>query len=198
MTSTHAIASGDAERPLLHALARNWWMIALRGAAAILFGLLAFVWPGATMLGLVIVYGAFALVDGVLAIATAAMGEGPAPRMWLTIAGALGVAAGLLTLGWPGITALVLLFFIGVWAIAVGLMQIVGAIKLRDEIDNEWWLLAGGVLSMLFGVGVLTFPGAGALALILLIGTYAIAYGITLVMLSLRLRGHHHEARAAE
>jgi uncharacterized membrane protein HdeD (DUF308 family) len=197
MTSTHAIASGDAERPLLHALARNWWMIALRGAAAILFGLLAFVWPGATLLSVVIVYGAFALVDGVLAVATAAMGEGPAPRMWLAIAGALGVAAGLLTLGWPGITALVLLFFIGVWAIAVGLMQIVGAIKLRDEIDNEWWLLVGGVLSVVFGVGVLTFPGAGALALILLIGSYAIAYGVTLVMLSLRLRGHHHETRAA-
>ena len=96
--------------------------------------------------------------------------------------------AGALTFLWPGITALVLLFFIAGWAIAIGIFEIVGAIKLRKEIDNEWLLIAGGVLSVLFGIAVLIMPGAGALAVVWMIGIYAIIYGVILVMFALRLR----------
>src|SRR5215475_1965017 len=125
-------------RVLLPALAKHWWLLLLRGICAILFGVLAFVWPGITLLTLVLFYGAFALVDGVLAIAAAIMGGAPAPRWWLAIVGILGVGVGVLTFSMPGVTALVLLLFIAGWAIATGIFQIIGAIKLRKEIDNEW------------------------------------------------------------
>jgi uncharacterized membrane protein HdeD (DUF308 family) len=181
-------------RPMLHALAGHWWLTLLRGICAIVFGVLAFVWPGLTLFTLVILYGAFALADGVLAIAAAIMGGAPAPRWWLAIVGLAGIGAGVLTFAWPGVTALVLLVFIAVWAIAIGVMQIYGAIRLRREIDNEWLLIAGGILSVLFGVVMLGWPGAGALALIFVIGAYAIAEGILLVGLALRLRKHKHAA----
>jgi hypothetical protein len=101
------------------------------------------------------------------------------PRLiGLAIVGIAGIVAGALTFLWPGITAMVLLFFIAGWAIEIGILEIVGAIKLRKEIDNEWLLIAGGVLSVLFGVAILVMPGAGALALVWLIGLYAIIYGV--------------------
>jgi uncharacterized membrane protein HdeD (DUF308 family) len=178
--------------PLLHALVRNWWLILLKGCCAILFGILAFAWPGVTLVTLVLLYGAYALADGILAIAAAITGGAPAPRWWLAIMGLLGIGAGVLTFAWPGITALVLLLFIAGWAIATGIMQIIGAIRLRKEIDHEWLLIAGGILSVTFGVVLVAQPGAGALALILVIGAYAIAYGVLLVAFSLRLRRHTH------
>src|SRR5262245_28220511 len=179
---------------MLHALCKNWWLLLLRGIAAIVFGILTFVWPGITLLTLVLFYGAFALVDGVLAIAAAIMGGAPAPRWWLAIIGLLGIAVGILTFMMPGVTALVLLLFIAGWAIATGVFQIIGAIQLRKEIDNEWLLIAGGVLSVLFGLILIVQPGTGALALLYVIGAYAILYGILLVVLSLRLRTHAHAA----
>ena len=125
----------------------------MRGICAILFGVLTFVWPGITLLTLVLLYGAYALADGVLTIAEAVMGGAPAPRWWLALVGLLGIAVGILTFAWPGITALVLLLlFIAGWAIATGVLQIVGAIRLRKEIDNEWLLIASGVLSVIFGL----------------------------------------------
>jgi uncharacterized membrane protein HdeD (DUF308 family) len=145
-----------------------------------------------TLLTLVLLYGAYALVDGVLSIAAAIRGGVPAPRWWLAVVGLLGVAAGVVTLLLPGITALLLLLFIAGWAIAIGVMQIIGAIRLRKEIDNEWWLVAGGVLSVIFGLVLIVQPGAGALALLFLIGAYAIVHGIVLVSFSLRLRKHAH------
>src|SRR5262245_59612387 len=116
------------DRPLLlHALARNWWLVLLRGIAAIVFGILAFAWPGLTLLTLVIFWGAFALVDGVLAIAAAIAGRGGmTPRWWLAIVGLAGIIAGLLTFLWPGITALILLLFIAAWAIVAGVFEIIG------------------------------------------------------------------------
>ena len=109
---------------------------------------------------------------------------------WLAIVGLLGILVGILTLAWPGITALVLLLFIAGWAIATGILQIVGAVRLRKEIDNEWLLIASGVLSVIFGLILVVQPGAGALALLYVIGFYAVLYGILLVGLSLRLRRH--------
>ncbi|MFT3731933.1 MAG: HdeD family acid-resistance protein [Hyphomicrobium sp.] len=177
-------------RPMLDGLARNWWLIVLRGVCAIIFGLLTIAWPGLTLLTLVIFYGVFALFDGGLAIGAAIMGDTPAPRWWLALVGILGIGAGAVTLAWPGITGLLLLFFIAGWAIAAGVFDIVGAIRLRKEIDDEWLLIASGVLSVLFGVLILLFPGAGALGIAFAIGMFALVYGFLLVGFGLRLRKH--------
>ncbi len=176
----------------LHALARNWWLLLLRGIVAILFGLLAFAWPGITLLSLVILYGFYALLDGLFAILAAIKGGNVESRWWLILIGILGVAAGLLTFFWTGITALVLIMFIGAWALIHGIFEIVGAIKIRKEIDNEWWLILSGALSVLFGLMVLIMPGAGALALIWVIGAYAIIFGGLLVGFAFRLKKHSH------
>jgi uncharacterized membrane protein HdeD (DUF308 family) len=186
----HVQSQAPTAPPLAHALAQNWWLLLLRGIAAIVFGLLAFAWPGLTLVTLVLFWGAFVLVDGVCAIIAAIKGGAPAPRWWLAIVGLAGIVAGLLTFLWPVVTALVLLFFIAGWAIAVGAFEIVGAIRLRKEIDNEWLLILGGALSVLFGIVLLALPGAGALAVVWIIGGYAIVYGIILVLLALRLRKH--------
>jgi uncharacterized membrane protein HdeD (DUF308 family) len=177
---------------MLHALAKNWWMLLLRGIAAIIFGGLALAWPGMTLLTLVLFYGAYALIDGVLAILAAITGGTLLPRWWLAVVGLLGIAAGLLTFLMPGLTAIVLLYFIAGWAIATGVFQIIGAIKLRKEIDNEWLLILGGIVSVLFGVAMMAAPGAGALALITVIGIYAVIIGVLLVALSFRLKKHVH------
>lgn len=179
---------------MLHVLARNWWLLLLRGIAATVFGELTLVWPGITLLTLVLLFSAFALVDGVLALAAAFMGGTPAPRWWLAVVGFLGVAVGLVTFVWPSVTALVLLLFIAGWAIATGVMQIVGAIRLRKEIEDEWLLIGSGVLSVVFGLVLAVQPQTGALALLYVIGFYAILYGIILIGLSLRLRAHSDNA----
>jgi uncharacterized membrane protein HdeD (DUF308 family) len=175
---------------MVHALAKNWWLILLRGICAVIFGLLTFAWPGVTLAVLVLFYGAFAFVDGVLALVAAVMGGQPAPRWWLAIVGVLGLAAGLITLVMPGITALILLYCIAFWAIAIGVMQIFGAIRLRKEIDNEWMLIASGIISVLFGLILIVNPGAGAMGVLFVIGVYAVIHGIILITLAMRLRRH--------
>jgi uncharacterized membrane protein HdeD (DUF308 family) len=182
-----------AGRPMLRALARNWWLILLKGICAILFGVLTFIWPGITLVSLVLLYGAYALVDGVLSLVAAIKGGAPAPRWWLALVGVLGIAAGLVTLALPTITAILLLYFIAGWMIATGVIEIIGAIRLRKEIDNEWWLVAAGALSVLVGVIIAIAPGAGALGLLFVIGAYAIVFGVMLVGLAFRLRRHSHE-----
>src|SRR6266540_2610286 len=191
MQTSREMSASPPDRPMLHALTKCWWLLLLRGIAAIVFGVLAFIWPGLTLITLVLLYGAYALVDGAIALVAALTGGAkPVPTWWLVVVGLLGIAAGLVTFLWPGITALVLIVFIGAWAIAHGIFEIVGAIKLRKEIDNEWWLILAGALSVIFGLVVLAAPGAGALGLIWAIGAYSIAFGILLVGLSLRLRKH--------
>lgn len=184
-----------APRFMLHALAKNWWLILLRGLCAILFGVLTFIWPSVSLFTLVLLYGAFALADGIFALAAAITGNTPTPRWWLAVVGLLGIAAGTMTFLWPGVTAVVLQVFIACWAIAIGVMQIVGAIQLRKEIHDEWLLIAGGALSVVFGLIMLTRPSVGALALLYVIGAYAILYGLLLVSFSLRLRNHSHPIR---
>jgi uncharacterized membrane protein HdeD (DUF308 family) len=171
-------------------LARRWWLFALRGAFAILFGLLALIWPAITLLALVILWGAYTLVDGVTELYLAITHrEWPSTdRVIHGVLGLLGVAAGVVALFWPGITALVLLVVIAVWAIFGGLLEIAAAFRLRKEIDNEWFLGLSGLLSVVLGVILLATPGSGALALVVTIGVFAILWGIVLVLLSLRLR----------
>jgi len=176
--------------PLAQTLARYWWLILLRGIAAIVFGVLAFIWPGITLVTLVLFWGAFTLVDGILALAHAIMGGNVGSRWWLALIGVLGIIVGLLTFLMPGVTALVLLVFIAAWAIVLGVFQIVGAIRLRKEIDNEWTLALGGALSVLFGIVLLIAPGAGALGLIWAIAAYAIVFGVLMVLAALKLKKH--------
>lgn len=192
MQSRTSFLMADAEL-MLYCLAKNWWLVLLRGLWFILFGVLAIIRPGGTLLTLVLVCGAFALLDGVLTMLTAVMGGTPAPRWWLAMVGLFDIVGALLALFWPGITALELLSFIAGWAIATGAMQIVGAIELRRELHNEWFLIAGGALSVIFGLTMLFHPSAGALAMILVIGAYAVLCGLLWVSFSLRLR---HHARA--
>ena len=177
---------------LLGLLARNWKLLLLRGIIAILFGLLAFAWPHITLYVLIVLYGIYAFGDGVIALVAACTSGAVAPRWWLVLVGIFGLAAGLATFFYPGLTALVLLTFIGIAALIRGIFEIVGAIQLRKEIDNEWWLILGGVLSVLFGLVVLIHPGAGALAIVWLIASYALAFGIMLVGFAFRVRKHHH------
>jgi uncharacterized membrane protein HdeD (DUF308 family) len=170
-------------------LARHWWVIGLRGLAAIIFGILAFVWPGMTLAVLVLLFGAYALVDGILDIIVAVRGDAP-HRVMLVVEGVVGILAGLAAFAWPGLTALVLLYIIAFWAIVTGVLEIVEAIRLRRAISNEWALIIGGVLSVLFGIVLLAAPGTGALAVVFIIGAYAVIFGIALLGLAWRLREH--------
>jgi uncharacterized membrane protein HdeD (DUF308 family) len=172
-------------------LARNWWVLALRGLCAVIFGILAFIWPGITLGALVLLYGAFALIDGVLSIVAAiSKSEGGGRPWWaLMLVGLLGIAAGVLTFVWPGITALVLLYLIAAWAIVSGILEIIAAIKLRKEIEGEWWLALTGILSVIFGVMLMARPGAGAIAVVWLIGLYALFFGIFHLALAFKLKG---------
>lgn len=183
---------------MLHTLADGWWLVLLRGIGAILFGVLAFAWPGISLLTLVLLYGAYALTDGVFALGAAISGRGGSvPTWWLVVIGLLGIAAGLGTFFWPGITALALLLVIAWWSIVRGIIEIVGAIRLRKVIDNEWLLAAGGALSILFGVLLLRNPGAGALAIVWILAAWAIVFGAITVGLAFRLRGLKHRLEAA-
>lgn len=179
---------------MLHALARNWWLVLLRGICAIVFGLLAFVWPGATLIALVLLYGAFAIADGILALSAAISGDTPTPRWWLAVVGVLGIVAGLVAFLWPGLTAAVLQVFIAVWAITTGVMQMVGAFMLRKEIDDEWHLIAAGALWVVFGLVLVLKPAVGVIALLYTIGSFAVLYGALLISFALRLRSHSHAA----
>jgi uncharacterized membrane protein HdeD (DUF308 family) len=171
-------------------LAKQWRWVALRGVAAIVFGVLAYAGPGATLATLVAFWGAYALVDGAFAlIGGFSMRENGRPMWAMIVVGLLGVVAGVTTFMWPAITALTLVSIIGYWAIATGLFQIIAAIRFRRMIQNEWLLVISAVLSIAFGAVLIARPGEGALALVWLIGSYAIAYGALLIGLSLRLRG---------
>jgi uncharacterized membrane protein HdeD (DUF308 family) len=166
----------------------------IRGLVAIAFGVVALAWPGATLVTLVLFYGVFALIDGVFAVIAAVRGGGAGSRWWLAFVGLLGIVAGLVTYFAPGLTALALLMVIGVWALVYGIFEIVGAIRLRKEIDNEWMLMIHGALAALFGLMVLVRPGAGALALIWLIAAFAIVSGVLLLAFAFRLKKHARPA----
>ncbi len=170
-------------------LARNWWALVLRGLFAVLFGIMALAWPGITLGALVLLYGAYALADGAFAIASVMAGRTWGRPWWsLLVEGLVGIAVGILTFIWPGITALVLLYLIAAWAFITGIFEIVAAIRLREEIRGEWLLALSGVLSILFGVILVIWPGAGAVALVWVIGAYSIASGALLIALGFRLR----------
>lgn len=175
---------------MLHTLAKYWWALAIRGVVAVLFGLLTFFVPGITLVTLVLLFGAYALVDGIFNVI--AFFRAVSHHWALLIEGVIGIIAGILTFTWPAITAIVLLYLIAFWAIFTGIFEIIAGIRLRKAITNEWLLLIMGVFSLLFGVLILFNPGVGALAIVLWIGAYALVFGIILLALAFRLRGHAH------
>ncbi|MGH8680179.1 MAG: HdeD family acid-resistance protein [Burkholderiales bacterium] len=173
----------------LEQLGKNWGWIALRGVAAVIFGVLAFAWPVKAVVVLVLFFGAYALVEGIFALITAFKVRDRGKPMWTFVAiGILGVAAGILTFLWPGITALALLTLIAVWAFFMGIFQIVAAVRLRKEIDHEWLLGLSGVLSVIFGAVMLARPVEGLIAVIWIIAAYSVVFGILLITLAYRLK----------
>jgi uncharacterized membrane protein HdeD (DUF308 family) len=173
----------------LLALARNWWLFVLRGVAALLFGILTLVWPDITVAALVILFGAYAIVEGLASLMSAARHrDDRAHRGLHVLEGLLALAAGILTFIWPDVTALGLILLIGIWAVMSGIAEIVAAIQLRRVIEGEWLLALAGVLSVLAGIVILVRPGAGALGIALVIGVYAVVFGVSLIGLGLRLR----------
>lgn len=170
-------------------LSRNWWVLLLRGLIAIAFGVLTWFLPGISVAALVLLFGAYTLVDGILGVGTAITGRKQHEDWWvLLLWGLVGVGVGILTFLAPGITALALLFYIAIWATATGVLEIGAAIRLRKEIKGEWLLILGGLASVVFGILLMAQPTAGALAVIWLIATYAFIFGVLLVILAFKVR----------
>jgi uncharacterized membrane protein HdeD (DUF308 family) len=179
---------GIQER-LASILTRSWWLLVLRALAAITFGVLTWLQPAISLAALVLLFGAYALVDGVLGVWMAISGRRMNEYWWvLLLAGLVGIGVGLVAFIAPGVTALALLFYIALWAITTGILQIVAAIRLRREVAGEWWLVLGGLASVAFGLILITRPGAGALALLWLIASYAVIFGILLLLLAFKAR----------
>ena len=183
-----------ASGTLAELLRRHWWLLALRGLAAVLFGILAFAWPRLTIFWLVCFFGAYALINGILSFVLAAKAPKGSGIVGLVLGGLLSVAAGLVTFFWPALTALGLLILIAWWAIFNGIMEIVSAIRLRKVIRNEWLLVLAGVASIVFGVLLLLQPAVGALVLIWWIGAWALFFGVLLMALAFRMRHLGHVA----
>ena len=176
---------------LLNSWGRVWWVVLLRGLAAIAFGILAWTTPGLTILSLVLLWGAYALVDGVAALwAGWKAKDGNQPVWHIVLVGIVGIAAGVFTFASPGLTELALLMLIAAWAAVTGVFQIVAAIRLRKEIANEWYLILSGVLSVVFGAMMFFSPGAGAIALLWVIAAFSVAFGGLLVGFAFRLKKH--------
>ena len=173
---------------MLIGLARKWWVLLLNGICAIIFGLVAFTWPGITLLSLAILFGVYCIADGITMIIVS-ITRGKRGESWgqMLFRGIVSLIAGGIALFWPAITAIALLLIIAVWAIVRGILEIFAAIRLRKIINNEWLLVLGGIISVLFGVFIMARPGSGALSLIWIIGAFAIAHGILLIALSFKL-----------
>jgi uncharacterized membrane protein HdeD (DUF308 family) len=176
-------------------LVHKWWAIVLRGVAAIIFGVVAVLWPPSAVAALVLLFGAYALVDGILNLvaATSATRMGR-PWGWLAFEGVVSIVTGLLAFLWPGVTALALVFVIAVWSVVTGIIEILAAIWLRRLIQREWLLGLSGFLSIAFGVLLFIAPVAGAVAIAIWVGAYAILFGSLLVWLGLRLRAWGRQA----
>jgi uncharacterized membrane protein HdeD (DUF308 family) len=174
-------------------LASNWWAFVLRGVLAVLFGVIALAIPGVTLLALVLLFGSYALIEGVFNLVAAVRGmEGHDRWGSLLFEGLVSIAAGLAAFAWPGLTALALTFLIAGWALVTGVLEIATAVRLRKLIRGEWLLALSGILSILFAALLAIAPAVGALAIVFWIGAYAIVFGILLVVLGVRLHSHSH------
>jgi len=170
-------------------LAQNWWALVIRGVAGVLFGIGALVWPPAAVAALVLLFGAYALVDGIFNIVAAVHAPREGRRWgWLMVSGVIGIATGLITFFFPGITALALVVLVASWSVVTGVAVIVAAIRLRKQIRHEWLWILSGLLSVAFGVLLFLLPAAGAVALAIWIGAYMLVFGALLIAFGVRLR----------
>ena len=166
-----------------------WWVLLLRGVLAILFGIAAYAWPGMTLVTLLTLFGAFALVDGIFNVFHAFSGRKEDERWWvLLLEGLLGIVIGVITFQAPEVTATVLILYIGFWAMATGVLRIILAVRLRKEIEGEWWMALAGLAGIVFGVFMVARPGAGALAVLWLVAIWAIVGGVCLVIFSFKVK----------
>jgi len=180
---------GILEKQMANLLSRRWWVLLLRGLIAIAFSILLWLQPVISIAVLVLLFGAYALSDGILGIWIAIAGRKEYEDWWTFLLwGIISVIVGILTFIKPGITALMLLFYIAIWAITTGILEIEAAIRLRKEIKGEWLLFLGGLISMAFGILLMVRPLEGALAVFWFIGTYTLIFGIILVILALKTR----------
>jgi uncharacterized membrane protein HdeD (DUF308 family) len=172
---------------------RNWWVIAIRGVAAIAFGVLAIAWPQLTIVTLVFLFGAYALIDGVSSLIAVIRGD-PQTRgrgLWFALIGVVGILVGIYAFVFPGLTTIALLYVVAAWAIVTGILQVLAAIWLRREIEGEWLLALGGILSVVFGLLLVIAPGAGIMSLLFVVAIWAIIFGVSLLGLALRMRSLH-------
>lgn len=170
-------------------LSRNWWVLLLRGLAAVIFGILTLTNPGISLASLTTLFGAYALADGVLGAWTALFDrDAQSNWVWLLLEGLLGIVVGLLVMFNPAMTTLLLIFYVAIRAMVTGLIEIFVAIRLRREIDNEWALIFAGAVSTLLGAYLIARPGAGAIAMAWLIGIYALVFGLLFVFLAFRVK----------
>src|SRR5258705_5965550 len=166
-------------------------LLIVRGIIGLVIGVIAFGWPGVTIAALVVIFGFYAFIDGVTNLILGLTRTRTHGRSWaMAVQGIVGIAAGVLTFLWPGVTALALVIFIGAWAIVTGIFELVAAIRLRKVIEGEWMLALSGIMSLVFGILVFAFPGAGAVGIAWVLGTYSAAAGLVLIMLGVRLRSH--------
>ena len=187
------------DREMVRSLAQNWWALVIRGVAGVLFGLGALVWPPAAVAALVLLFGAYALVDGIFNIVAAVRAPREGRRWgWLMFSGVIGIATGLITFFFPGITALALVVLVASWSLVTGAAEIVAAIRLRKQIRHEWLWILSGLLSVAFGVLLLVLPAAGAVALAVWIGAYMLVFGALLIGFGLRLRKWRQTGRTSE
>jgi uncharacterized membrane protein HdeD (DUF308 family) len=185
---------------LIAMLARNWWAIGIRGVVGILFGLVALFLPGATMLSLVLVFAAYAFVDGVFGIISAMRAARQRER-WglLLLEGVVDIAVAAIAVLWPGITVVAFVLLVAFWAILTGALMLAAAFRLEIE-DGRWWLVFGGVVSLLYGALLIVAPMIGAVVLTWWLGAYALVFGVSLLVLAFRLRArldnHRHISAA--
>lgn len=180
-------------------LFQNWWSVLLRGILAMLFGLAIVVWPGMALLALILTFSAYLLLDGAATIVGSFVRRHQEHHfpLALFLSGLLSVAAGLAVFFWPALTALTLLYLIAAWATLRGVLEIAAGIEFRKVIQHEWLLILGGLASIVFGILAFAWPGTGILAMLWLLGTYVILYGLLAVVLSVRLHDLHRPFGAA-
>ena len=188
--STSGVGSGPAAETLVH----NWWLFTLRGVLGIIFGILALIFPGPTILSLVLLFSAYMLADGIFGIISAVRAIRRKEDRWglLIFEGLLDIATGVVAFLWPGLTVVAFVWLIAAWAIVSGGLMTAAGFRLNIE-HGRWWLVLGGLLSLAYGVLLIITPLIGAVVLTWWLGAYALVFGVALVIFSLKLRSRQHE-----
>jgi len=181
---------------MVEILTRYWWAFIARGVCAIALGVMVFAWPAITAAALIILFSVYAFADGVFLVVKAIGSWKARDDRWLLLfEGLLGIGIGVVAFLAPGVTAIVLLFYIAAWSLTTGILEIIAAIRLRKEIEREVWWILSGIASIIFAVLLMVFPGSGIVGLVWLLGVYAAIFGVLLIALGIRLRLHRPDKK---